>query len=89
MMTKYLIALNLFTLCLCISDKLLAKTELPRVPEKVFFFLSFIGGSAGMLVGMYLIRHKTRKTYFTIGIPLLLLWNIAAIIFIYTKTGLR
>ncbi len=48
-----------------------------RVPEGVLFFLATIGGSVGIYAGMFLLRHKTRKWYFQIGIPLLIAQNAA------------
>ena len=34
--------------------------------------LSFCGGSVGGILGMILFRHKIRKSYFAVGLPLIL-----------------
>ena len=39
--------------------------------------LAAVGGSAGALLAMHLFHHKTRKKKFTIGVPLMLLVQIA------------
>ena len=39
-------------------------------------------GSLGVLAGMYVCRHKTRKPLFTITVPLLLLAQCAALYFL-------
>ena len=43
---------------------------------------SFVGGALGGLMGMYLFRHKTRKDYFTLGLPLMLVMQAAVIFFL-------
>ena len=48
-----------------------------RTPEGVLFFLAAAGGSGGIYTAMILLRHKTRKWYFQIGVPLLFLQNAA------------
>ncbi len=48
-----------------------------RAPEGKMFFLATIFGSIGVYLGMLAFRHKTRKWYFQLGIPLLILQNLA------------
>lgn len=50
-----------------------------RISEGMLFFLATIFGSVGIYAGMILIRHKTRKWYFIIGIPLLIVENLATL----------
>ena len=64
-------------------DKAFAKAHVRRVPEKVLFFLSLIGGSCGSLLAMMLFRHKTLHKRFVIGIPLILLAQILLLVFAY------
>lgn len=75
----YLILINLFCLLIAGLDKLNAIKNNFRIPEKVFFILSLIGGSLGTLSGMYLFHHKTKKMKFVLGIPFLLVLNIFCI----------
>lgn len=60
-------------------DKLAAKKNAPRVPENALFLLAFLGGSVGALLGMYIMRHKTKKKKFTIGIPFILVVEAIAL----------
>lgn len=73
-------AINLWALFLMGRDKRKAIRghNAERAPEGMMFFLATIGGSVGVYLGMLLFRHKTRKWYFQIGIPLLIIQNIAA-----------
>ncbi len=45
-------------------DKLLARSNRLRVPERVLLALSFSGGTLGALAGMKVFRHKTAKGSF-------------------------
>lgn len=69
--TVIFIALNMFSLLLCGYDKYKAKHGGDRVPEKDFIVLSFLGGATGVLMGMILFHHKTKKPKFYLGVPMI------------------
>lgn len=48
-----------------------------RTSEGYIFFLASMFGSIGVYIGMNIFRHKTRKWYFQLGIPMLILQNLA------------
>lgn len=75
----YLLLINLICFLLAGLDKFNSIHKYFRIPEKVFFILSFIGGSLGILIGMYLFHHKTKKMKFYLGIPFLFIINIISI----------
>jgi uncharacterized membrane protein YsdA (DUF1294 family) len=54
-----------------------------RISEGMMFFLAAAGGSLGIYAGMFACRHKTRKWYFLIGIPLLIIQNATAVYCLY------
>ena len=58
-------------------DKRRARRGRWRVPERTFFLWALGFGAAGILLGMYLFRHKTRHATFVLGMPVLLLLNYA------------
>ena len=73
----YILFMNMLGILVMGIDKLLAKQEFSiRVPEKVLFGISLLGGSLGTLVGMYGFRHKTQHWYFVWGMPASLLLHI-------------
>ena len=84
----YLTAASLFGLALMGIDKHRARTRRWRIPEKTLFGIALLGGSLGCLAGMYLFRHKTRHLSFTLGIPLILLVQAAALLALYPKLNL-
>ena len=44
--------------------------------------LAFAGGSIGSLIAMYAFHHKTKKDYFTVGVPLILIMQIVVVFYI-------
>jgi len=59
-----------------------------RAPEGFMFFLAALFGSVGVYAGMMLFRHKTRKWYFQIGIPLLIIQNMATVYVVWTLVNI-
>jgi uncharacterized membrane protein YsdA (DUF1294 family) len=68
---------NLAVFMLVMIDKRRACRAGRRIRERTFFGLALFFGAAGILLGMYAFHHKTRHMSFVIGIPLLLLLNLA------------
>ena len=81
----YLAAINAAALIVCAADKLAAKKGAYRVPEAVLLLLSAAGGGAGMLFGMYIFNHKTRKPKFFIGVPAIIMMEIALCSYLYYR----
>ena len=65
-----------------VADKKRARLHRWRIPEKVLFGVSLLGGSAGTWAGMYLFRHKTKHWYFVAGMPLILVCQAALAIYL-------
>lgn len=78
----YLLIINAAAFLLMLADKHKARKKLWRVPEATLLGAAAIGGSIGALMGMYLVRHKTRYLKFTVGIPVILALQIILLIFI-------
>ncbi|MBY0309791.1 DUF1294 domain-containing protein [Patescibacteria group bacterium] len=54
-----------------------------RISEGVLFFMAAAFGAIGVYTGMLLLRHKTRKWYFQLGLPLVILQNLASLYVIW------
>ena len=76
----YLVVMNVLGVAVMWSDKRRARLHRWRIPEKVLFGVSLLGGSAGTWAGMYLFRHKTKHWYFAVGIPLILAGQMIAVV---------
>lgn len=71
-MYLYLSIINALALLFMCLDKQLAKLHKRRIPEAVLLGTALSGGSVGILLGMALFHHKTRKPKFYITVPLML-----------------
>ena len=55
------------------------RTGAERISESLLFFMATAFGALGVLLGMFVFRHKTRTWYFLLGMPLALMQNIATL----------
>lgn len=84
MIIGYLILINAVAFLLMLTDKLKAKKNLWRIPESTLLTAAIFGGSIGTLIGMYTVRHKTRHLKFTLGVPAILIAQIALTVWLLT-----
>ena len=81
----YLLLINAVGFILMLVDKFKARKNLWRIPEATLMTVAALGGSIGSLLGMYTVRHKTKHVKFTVGIPAILILQIALVLFIIFK----
>ena len=77
----YLLIINALSCLLMLADKLAARKNLWRIPERTLFTAALLGGSIGNIAGMYLFRHKTKHWYFVLGMPAILLVQLALLLY--------
>lgn len=77
-LTLYLLIINAAGFLLMLADKYKAKKKLWRIPEATLIGVAVLGGSIGVLAGMYTVRHKTRHLKFTLGVPVILAVQLLA-----------
>ncbi len=82
----YVLLINLMGFAMMGVDKRKAVRKSWRVPEFNLFLVAALGGSIGALVGMFVFRHKTKHLSFMIGIPLILILQIAFIIWFFIRS---
>ena len=73
---------NLFTFGLMGMDKSRAKQGKRRVPEARFFQYALWGGSLGVVLGMFIWRHKTRKASFKWRVYGSLAFHVLIVVFL-------
>ena len=83
----YIVIVNILAFSLFGIDKSAAIQQKQRIPNRVLLLTAFFGGSLGSLVGMYTFRHKTKKWYYTITVPALLLIQIVAAVLLLSSCG--
>ena len=83
----YLLLINEGAFVLMLADKQKARKNRWRIPERTLIGSALLGGSLGALLGMYTFRHKTKHLKFTLGVPAILIAQIALDVWIFLKIG--
>ena len=81
----YLIAINVVTFLTYGFDKFKAKKGKWRIPESSLLLLAIIGGSIGAWFGIKVWHHKTLHKKFKYGIPLIVIAQIAIVVYIFRE----
>ena len=82
----FFLVVNLAAFFIMLWDKARSRKHgKERISEGLLFFMATIFGSVGVYLGMFALRHKTRKWYFLIGIPLLMVENLALLYLVYLQ----
>ena len=78
----WLAVISLLSIVICIYDKIISKRDRVelRIPEKTLLLLSALGGSLAMYITMQIVHHKTKHAKFMIGIPVIMVLQVALII---------
>ena len=78
----YLLIINMAAFAAMGIDKARARNHQWRISEAALFSLALLGGSVGSIAGMRFFHHKTRKPVFRIGMPLILILQILAVVYL-------
>ena len=83
----YLLLINAAAFVLMLVDKVKAKKNRWRISERTLMLSAALGGSVGALLGMYTFRHKTKHIKFTLGVPAILIAQLALAVWLILKIG--
>ena len=78
----YLLIINAAGFLVMTIDKLYAKKNMWRIPERTLMGVAAFGGSIGVLLAMYTVRHKTKHMKFVLGVPAILICQIALVLYL-------
>ena len=81
----YLFAINIITFFMYGIDKWKAKRSKWRISEATLLGMAVIGGSIGAWLGMRVWHHKTMHKKFQFGIPLIIVAQVAMIIWLTSR----
>lgn len=84
-LSSYWLSINLAAIFVFGIDKFRARSNGLRVPELTLIIFSLLGGAAGILMGIPLCRHKTRKPSFIFIISAIFSLQVI----VYSVYGLR
>lgn len=79
----YLAIINVVSFVFMLADKIKAKKNRWRTPERTLLGICAIGGSLGGYIAMQLFRHKTKHPQFSIGIPVMIVLHIVLVVVLY------
>lgn len=85
LLLAYLVIINLVAFIAFAIDKWAAINRKSRIRIVTLLGLAFIGGSIGALLAMYLLRHKTQKDYFVVGVPLIIVMQVVVLFYIFAR----
>ena len=83
----YMGIINVITFLAFAIDKINAVKGKRRIKILTLLGLAFVGGSLGALLGMYTLRHKTKVDYFTVGVPLIIVVQVAVVFVVMNLDG--
>lgn len=81
----YFIFISLVTFIVTALDKYKAKRGKFRISEATLFVLAILGGALSEYLTMLTIRHKTLHKRFMIGLPAIIILQLALIIFVLIR----
>ncbi len=81
----YLLLINAAGFLIMRSDKRRAVKKSWRIPERTLMAISVLGGSAGVFLAMAVLRHKTKHSKFSIGVPLILTVQALLLLFLWMQ----
>lgn len=81
----YLLIINALAFVLMCIDKQKAKKHAWRIPEAVLLSIAVLGGSIGIMAGMEIFRHKTKHRRFSIGVPIIIVVQLAIAVFLFLR----
>lgn len=81
----YYIAINAVAFFMYGADKLFAKKDMWRIPEKTLLGVAVIGGAFGAFAGMEIFRHKTKHTQFKLLVPIFCVAHLVILAYLFIK----
>ena len=79
----YLVIMNAAGFFYMLADKRKARKKRWRIPEARLMLTALLGGSAGVLLGMHLARHKTKHPKFAIGVPVIFALQVVLLVLLF------
>jgi len=79
----YILLVSSIGFILALSDKNRAIKGRHRISERTLFISAVLGGGVGLLIGLLLSNHKTRRKKFMIGVPVIIVVHFVVAAFIF------
>jgi len=82
-----LLGVNAASLACMGLDKSSARSATMRIPEVVLYMLALIGGVPGIILGVHVFKHKTRKAAFQFVLLLIIVAQLVVMRFLVSNGG--
>lgn len=79
----YTAVISLVGVFLMMSDKGRAINQKYRIPERTLLTVAALGGAMAMLMMARLIRHKTKRPKFMLGMPMMAIVHVGLFIYFF------
>ena len=79
----FLTVVNTLSFSAMAIDKNRSRRGKERISEGALLFWAVFFGGIGIYLGMFTLRHKTKKWYFYFGIPLMVVQNLCFLFLLY------
>lgn len=83
LIAAFFVLFSAVSVVLTVYDKRAARRHRRRVPERTLFLVGLLGGAVAEYITMRIIHHKTLHKKFMIGLPLIAVFQAAAVIAAY------
>ena len=84
----YFIIISFLTILVTVYDKKVSKKQgKRRISEKALMILAIMGGSIVEYLTMLKIRHKTKHKKLMIGLPVIIILQLALIFYLFFTFG--
>lgn len=78
-----LVVMNINSFAFMAADKKKAQKGVRRTPEKTLFLMTGLFGGLGGVLGMIIMRHKTKHWYFAVFFPVMLILQCVILYFVF------
>ena len=79
----YFLLINAISFILALADKNRAIKDKRRISERTLLLSAAVGGGVGLLLGLLLSNHKTRKNKFMIGVPVIIVMHFIIVFLLF------
>ncbi len=79
----YFVVINIIGFLAMWWDKRMARKNRWRVSEQTLMSIAICFGAMGIMLGMRSFNHKTRHPKFTVGVPLIFVFELIAAVFMF------
>jgi uncharacterized membrane protein YsdA (DUF1294 family) len=75
-----LLVINVAGLVVMYVDKRMARLAVSRIPERWILSICLLGGTLGVILGMFVFHHKNKKRNFQLGVLTVVAFHVTILV---------